>query len=123
MWIKCSLHRIFTEKKIIEMAKTALVLLAEGAEEMETVITVDVLRRAEIDVTVAGLTGPDTVKCSRGVFVKPDVALSEAASKQYDIIILPGGLKGAQAIADVNIVSHVIAMSCNFSFFQVCQLR
>lgn len=38
-----------------EMTKKALVFLAEGAEEMETVITVDTLRRGGIDVTLAGV--------------------------------------------------------------------
>jgi hypothetical protein len=33
-----------------EMAPRALVLLAEGAEEMETVITVDILRRGGVEV-------------------------------------------------------------------------
>lgn len=37
---------------LLAMTKRALVLFADGAEEMETVITVDVLRRAEIDVRV-----------------------------------------------------------------------
>ncbi|XP_064642547.1 Parkinson disease protein 7 homolog [Lineus longissimus] len=78
---------------------TALVVLAEGAEEMETVITVDVLRRGGIDVTVAGLDGPDVVKCSRGVFLKPDIDLDSVASKTYDIVICPGGMGGATALA------------------------
>ncbi len=46
-------------------AKTALVILAEGAEEMEAVIAVDVLRRGGVDVTVAGLDGGQAVTCSR----------------------------------------------------------
>lgn len=37
------------------MTKKALVFLAEGAEEMETVITVDTLRRGGVDVTLAGV--------------------------------------------------------------------
>ncbi len=49
----------------IMAAKTALVILAEGAEEMEAVIAVDVLRRGGVDVTVAGLDGGQAVTCSR----------------------------------------------------------
>uniref|UniRef100_A0A674MNS6 protein deglycase n=1 Tax=Takifugu rubripes TaxID=31033 RepID=A0A674MNS6_TAKRU len=62
-------------------AKRALVILAKGAEEMETVIPVDIMRRAGIAVTVAGLTGKEPVQCSRNVVICPDASL-EDASKQ-----------------------------------------
>uniref|UniRef100_A0A3Q3J9Z9 protein deglycase n=1 Tax=Monopterus albus TaxID=43700 RepID=A0A3Q3J9Z9_MONAL len=61
--------------------KRALVILSKGAEEMETVIPVDIMRRAGIAVTVAGLTGKEPVQCSRNVVICPDASL-EDASKQ-----------------------------------------
>ena len=54
------------------MQPTVLVPLAKGFEEMEAVITIDVLRRAEIDVFVAGLGGPGPVLGSRGITVMAD---------------------------------------------------
>ena len=80
--------------------KRALVIVAAGSEEMETVITVDVLRRAGIEVTLAGLTGKDPVKCSRSVVLVPDDSLANAASSGlFDAVILPGGLDGSHAFA------------------------
>lgn len=76
----------------------ALVLLAEGAEEMEVTITVDVLRRGEVEVLLAGLDGPAPVRCSRGVVIVPDAALS-AASGEFDAVVLPGGKGGADRLA------------------------
>ena len=78
--------------------KRALVILASGAEEMETVITVDVLRRGGIEVTLAGLDGAGAVTCSRNVKVVPDCALSDAQG-MFDVIVLPGGAKGAENLA------------------------
>ncbi|VDD94911.1 unnamed protein product [Enterobius vermicularis] len=79
--------------------KTALVILSGGAEEMETVITVDVLRRGGIEVTLAGLTGKAPVTCSRKIVIEPEVALSDVATKLYDVVVLPGGLQGSEALA------------------------
>ncbi|PSN45104.1 Protein DJ-1alpha [Blattella germanica] len=94
--------------------KSALVLLAEGAEEMEFVISTDVLRRAGVTVTVAGLTGADPVKCSRSVVICPDVSLEKALSEgPYDAVVLPGGGGGAKALAAVTptaLQAHKIAL-------------
>jgi len=77
---------------------TALVLLAQGSEEMEAVITIDVLRRGGIDVTVAGVDGPEPVRCSRGVVITPDAAL-DRLDGEFDVVVLPGGAEGAQRLA------------------------
>jgi hypothetical protein len=53
-------------------SKKVLVPIADGSEEMEAVIVIDVLRRAGADVIVAS-TGPETqVQCSRGVKIVAD---------------------------------------------------
>jgi len=81
--------------------KTALVLITDGAEEMEAVISINVLRRANVAVTVALVGGSGGVAaCSRGVKVVADCALTEAVAKgPYDALVLPGGLAGAQTFA------------------------
>ncbi|CAN8016963.1 unnamed protein product [Ixodes persulcatus] len=91
------------------MAKTALLILAEGAEEMEAIISADVLRRAGIDVTIAGLTGTSPVKCSRDVVVVPDKSLDEAVKQSpYDVVVLPGGLKGSESLAASATVGKIL---------------
>lgn len=80
------------------MAKV-LVLITNGTEELEVVTIVDVLRRAEFEVTLAGLTGPEPVVCANGVKITPDKALKEA-SEDFDAIILPGGFDGSVAFSE-----------------------
>ncbi len=48
----------------------------------------------QIDVTVAGVEGTAPVVCSRNVVVQPDVSLDDALKKDYDAVVLPGGLGG-----------------------------
>lgn len=83
----------------------ALVFLAEGAEEMELVIVVDVLRRAGVDVVVAGVSGAEPALCSRGVRVVPDIALDDVEG-MFDAVVLPGGKGGASQLAASPAVGH-----------------
>ncbi|XP_065430979.1 Parkinson disease protein 7 isoform X2 [Chrysemys picta bellii] len=90
-------------------SKRALVILAKGAEEMETVIPTDVMRRAGIKVTIAGLTGKDPVQCSRDVFICPDASLEDARKEgPYDVVVLPGGNLGAQNLSESPAVKDIL---------------
>jgi len=73
---------------------TVLVPLAQGCEELEAVTVIDLLRRAGITVVSAGLDN-EPVKASRGVMLIPDTTLDEALKQSFDMIVLPGGLPGA----------------------------
>jgi len=76
---------------------TVLIPLAHGCEELEAVTMIDLLRRAGITVTVAGLeAGP--VTASRGVVLLPDTTLDAVLNQDFDMVVLPGGLGGAQRL-------------------------
>ena len=75
----------------------ALVPLAAGCEELEAVTIIDLLRRAGIDVTVAGLeAGP--VTASRQVRLLPDTDLDAVCAETFDLVVLPGGADGARRL-------------------------
>ncbi|ESQ30091.1 hypothetical protein EUTSA_v10011492mg [Eutrema salsugineum] len=76
-----------------------LVPIADGSEEMEAVAIIDVLRRAKANVVVAALGNNLEVVASRKVKLVADVLLDEAEKNTYDLIVLPGGLGGAEAFA------------------------
>jgi len=71
-----------------------LVPLAQGCEELEAVTIIDLLRRAKIDVITAGLDN-QPVTASRGVKLIPDMDLDTALKNEYDMVVLPGGIPGA----------------------------
>lgn len=79
--------------------RRVLVPLAAGCEELEAVTIIDLLRRAGIDVTVAGLAaGP--VTASRQVRLLPDTELGAIGAETFDLIVLPGGAEGAHRLGE-----------------------
>jgi 4-methyl-5(b-hydroxyethyl)-thiazole monophosphate biosynthesis len=78
--------------------KRVLVPLAEGFEEIEAVTVVDLLRRAGIEVRTAALHARE-VTGSHGITVTADLALDAAAPGDYDMVVLPGGMPGADHLA------------------------
>jgi 4-methyl-5(b-hydroxyethyl)-thiazole monophosphate biosynthesis len=88
-----------------------LVPLAQGCEELEAVTVVDLLRRAGIEVVTAGLD-EQPVHASRGMVLVPDMALDRALLQEYDMIVLPGGLPGADNLRDdERIIARLQGMS------------
>ncbi len=73
-----------------------LVPIANGSEEMEAVIIIDTLRRAEFNVTVASLT-PGIIEASRQVKLVGDTTWDEINFNEFDILLLPGGFGGTEA--------------------------
>ncbi len=88
------------------MRKEALIILAEGFEEIEAVTPADVLRRANVHVVLAGLTSK-TVKGSRRILIETDVLLSEYQGNP-DVLILPGGVLGADNLHQSKLVTEWI---------------
>ncbi|MDD3276819.1 MAG: DJ-1/PfpI family protein [Kiritimatiellales bacterium] len=76
----------------------ALIPIADGCEEMEVVIVADTLRRAGWNVVLAGLHGTTPVTASRKVKIIPDARWEELDLLSFDILILPGGAGGTQAL-------------------------
>jgi 4-methyl-5(b-hydroxyethyl)-thiazole monophosphate biosynthesis len=72
-----------------------IVPIAEGFEEIEAITIVDILRRADIDVTTATLS-KNPVKGSHGIPVKADRIIKELNMVDFNCIVLPGGMPGSE---------------------------
>lgn len=90
----------------------ALILIADGTEEIEFVTPYDVLTRAGVAVKSAGvnLKNESFAICSRGVRILPDEPSIDKIAAEYDadILILPGGGPGAKTFCDSDTVLELV---------------
>jgi len=92
---------------------SVLVPLAQGCEELEAVTVVDLLRRAGIEVITAGLDA-QPVRASRGMLLVADTTLDTALQQEFDMVVLPGGLPGADHLRDdPRVIDLVKKMAAN----------
>lgn len=84
-----------------------LVPLAQGCEELEAVTITDLLTRAGIDVVTAGLD-ENIVIASRGMKLLPDKLLSDVLDDDFDMIVLPGGLPGADHLNNDSRIQTIV---------------
>lgn len=86
----------------------ALIPVANGSEEMETVILVDVFRRAGWEVVLAGIQGDGPVSGARKTKLLPDARWETLDLLSFDLLVLPGGLGGTQALCESDGVQEAL---------------
>ncbi len=85
-----------------------VLFLADGFEEVEALTVVDYLRRMEIEVDMVSITNGSKVKGAHNIEVTVDKTIEEFSYKDYDGVILPGGMPGASNLRDNNIVIETV---------------
>lgn len=83
---------------MLEKKKVA-VMLANGFEEGEALFVVDIIRRAGIDCDMVSIK-EKKVEGSHGITVNTDKIIADVEKGNYDMIVLPGGLPGADNLRD-----------------------
>jgi 4-methyl-5(b-hydroxyethyl)-thiazole monophosphate biosynthesis len=96
--------------------KKLIVPLAEGLEEIEAVSIIDILRRAEIEVTTAGLDST-RILGSHKITIEADELLEDLKPNNYDGIVLPGGMPGT-----LNLKNNPLIISVLQNFFDAGKL-
>ncbi len=87
----------------------AAVLFAQGLEECEGLIVVDLLRRAKIDTDIVSLDGREEIISSHKVTIRADRSFENTDFEQYDVIVLPGGMPGTRNLQEDPRVLSVVS--------------
>ena len=89
------------------MSKTAI-FMADGVEEIEALTVVDLLRRAKEDIDMVNIHDRDEVVGSHNIVTRTDKKIADFKEEEYDVIVLPGGMKGHQNLKASNRVISAI---------------
>lgn len=90
--------------------KKVIVPLANGFEEIEAISIIDVLRRADIDVTTVYVAGQSVIEGAHGVSVTADKSIDELSNLgEFDGIVVPGGMGGVNNLIASKAVLEIIA--------------
>lgn len=91
------------------MIKKVMVPLAQGCEELEAVTIIDLLVRAGIKVITVSLDDNLVITASRGVKLIADVSIDNVDAVDFDMVVLPGGLPGANHLNDSMLLRDFLA--------------
>ncbi|MDR1911903.1 MAG: DJ-1/PfpI family protein [Helicobacteraceae bacterium] len=80
------------------MGKRALMPLANGFEEIEAITIIDILRRAGVEVVIAGL-GRYEVLGAHGIAIGAETTIEDAEGEEFDLIVLAGGHENAMSLS------------------------
>ena len=89
-----------------------LVPLAQGCEELEAVTIIDLLRRADIEVVTASLDARP-ITASRGTKIIADTTLDQVLDQEFDMVVLPGGLPGADYLNADERIHQILQRTTN----------
>lgn len=82
--------------------------LANGMEEVEALIPVDVLRRAGVDIEMVSTTGNLEVVSAHNVHVVADSLIEDINPEDADLLMIPGGVPGAPNLCAHPMVREMI---------------
>ena len=101
--------------------KTAVVFLADGFEECEGLLVVDLLRRAGIHVITASVMGRKEILSSHQVTLLADACAEEVDFRNADVVVLPGGMPGTTHLGENSIVrEQCIAFAADKYVAAIC---
>lgn len=89
-----------------------LVVAADYSEDIELISTTDVLSRAAIKVTLASAMESKHITLAHGTRVECDALIGDVSARDYDAVLLPGGMPGAVNLANSEALKKVLQEVC-----------
>ena len=102
--------------KLAKMASNVLVIGFDRTAEIEMIISIDILRRADFNVTIANLDDKKHIEGDSKTLIKAETRFKDVLNDTFDAIVIPGGpdeKKHFPKLAEVSYLSNWIIMPEN----------
>lgn len=90
-----------------------IILLANHFEDVEAIATIDILRRAKIDIDLVSVTGSKELVTQSNICLLAEKLIEEVNIEEYDFVVLPGGKAIFETHLDSEITNNVIKYFIN----------
>lgn len=87
---------------------TVYIFFAKGFEEIEGLTVVDLLRRADIDVKMVGITAEETVTGAHGIRIITDMSAADVDLADAAALVLPGGMPGTKNLGNCEVLTELL---------------
>lgn len=84
------------------------IFFADGFEDIEGLMVVDLMRRAQIDIKTVSIKETKEVTTSRGITLLTDMTFGETDYKDADMLVLPGGMPGTRHLGDYKPLTELL---------------
>lgn len=101
-------HNIILDEEEYIMKKI-LIPLADGLEEIEAVVPIDVLRRAELEVVTCYLGDTEKINGSHEIILEADENIDNITAEKLSAIVLPGGMPGSKNLKEDKRVLELVS--------------
>ncbi|KAG5498587.1 hypothetical protein JKF63_02873 [Porcisia hertigi] len=100
----------------------ALVVAADHSEDIELISIIDVLSRGAIKVTLASVMESKHITLAHGTRVQCDILIGDVSAKDYDAVLLPGGMPGAAHLGNSEALKRILqnARASNKLYGAIC---
>ena len=85
-----------------------LILLTSGFEDTEAIATIDILRRAKLNIDLCSVNNEEEILTQNKMVIKPDLCVKDINYKEYDFLVIPGGKAVSKTLINLNDVKGMI---------------
>ena len=85
-----------------------IILLASGFEDTEAITTIDILKRAGLEIDLCAVNNEKEITTQYNLKIKPELLIKKVDYTKYDFLVIPGGKAVFNTLSKLDIINDII---------------